>query len=298
MNRWLLVLALVACDAEPSSTGGGSTDTAVDAPIADAAVDAPGSDVPGADSAGLPDAAIPADALVSDSAQAADVADVYVPPTATLTGWAFAFAGKGKPIEGAVIRIAELPDLETTSAADGTWSLEVPTEAPVTPYAEAKGFALMHLQTFTLTGDLDHVNFQMVENAIFTMFAYALETEVDPERCQISTTANTIEVRDLDLGDFVAYGAHGVAGATAHADPPIADTVYFDELTIPDRTLTETTVDGGVVWANVPPGVYTITAKHPTRHFAPFVATCVPGRFINAGPTRGLREITAAEAGL
>jgi hypothetical protein len=44
------------------------------------------------------------------------------------------------------------------------------------------------------------------------------------------------------------------------------------------------------------PGVYTLRAVHPTRFFAPFVATCEPGRFINAGPTRGLRELTAEEA--
>jgi hypothetical protein len=218
------------------------------------------------------------------------------PATIRLSGWAFAFAGGGKPLV-ARIGIAEIPGLETTSAPDGTWEIEVPNGVAVTPWAESEGYQTMHLQTFTGSGEpIDHVDFQMVEKAIFNMFAYVLEMEPDPGRCQISTTVNTIKVRDLPLSEFVAYGAHGVAGATSHAEPEIPDTVYFDETTIPDRSLTETTIDGGVVWANVLPGVYTLRAVHPTRFFAPFVATCEPGRFINAGPTRGLRELTAEEA--
>ena len=46
-------------------------------------------------------------------------------------------------------------------------------------------------------------------------------------------------------------------------------------------------VDGGVIWTSVPAGVYTIRARHPDTRFARFVATCEPGRIVNANPPWG-----------
>ncbi|HYD79870.1 MAG TPA: hypothetical protein VEC06_08675 [Paucimonas sp.] len=68
--------------------------------------------------------------------------------------------------------------------------------------------------------------------------------------------------------------------------------IYFNSQVLPDSSLRATSIDGGVVWANVPDGVYTIPASHPTRRFASFVATCKEGRLINADPPHGLKEIT------
>jgi hypothetical protein len=48
--------------------------------------------------------------------------------------------------------------------------------------------------------------------------------------------------------------------------------------------------DGGVVWTGVPTGVYRITATSSTTRFASFVATCKPGRVVNANPPWGLYE--------
>lgn len=51
-----------------------------------------------------------------------------------------------------------------------------------------------------------------------------------------------------------------------------------------------TTEGSPVICPNVAPGVYVVSAQHPTRTFAPFTATCEPGRLINAGSPWGLRE--------
>ena len=49
--------------------------------------------------------------------------------------------------------------------------------------------------------------------------------------------------------------------------------------------------DGGVIWTGVPTGTYRISAHHPSTRFASFVATCRPGRIVNANPPWGLHEL-------
>ena len=50
-------------------------------------------------------------------------------------------------------------------------------------------------------------------------------------------------------------------------------------------------MDGGVVWTDVPAGAYTIRASDPSTRFGSFVATCKPGRIVNANPPWGLYEL-------
>ena len=47
----------------------------------------------------------------------------------------------------------------------------------------------------------------------------------------------------------------------------------------------------GVLWANVPPGVYEASASHPDVEFATFTASCEQDRVINASPPWGLHGI-------
>lgn len=212
------------------------------------------------------------------------------PETVTISGVTFPFAG-GDLVANAAVGVAEGSVAGTTSDAEGRYTLTVPANSTLTPFVEHPDFVTMHLQTFETTDeDLERVNFQMVDTATYDAFAAVLEIEPDPQRCQIATTVNTIDIRDLSFAEFRAFGPHGVAGATVRSDPSIGDVVYFNEDVIPDRSLTETSVDGGVVWPNVEPGVYELAAEHPDTGFAPFFATCEPGRLVNAGPPWGLRE--------
>ena len=216
-----------------------------------------------------------------------------------LTGTAYAFDNQ-IPIAGATIRVAELPRATTTTAADGSYELTVPAHGRVTPYIEAAGFHGIYLQTFSTRGeDIERVNFQVPSVGIYHALAALLGVELDendnPEQCVVVSTVSTVAIRDLSFEDFIGYGAHGVAGATASARPALPNPIYFNSSVIPDRTLTQTSNDGGVLWLDVPAGVYRFSARHPSDRFASFIATCEPGRLVNANPPQGLYQLRPGE---
>ena len=213
-----------------------------------------------------------------------------------LRGTAYEFNSVHTLLGGATIRVAEFPRLKAVVRRDGTYDLAVPDRASVTPYIQFVGYHTIYLQTFRTVGeDLANVNFQTPTEAVYRGLAALLHVPVDahgdPVACAIVSTFSTRNVRDLDYAGFSAYGAHGVAGATATATPALRKPVYFDANVIPDRTQAMSSKDGGVVWTGVPAGVYTITAHDPASRFASFVASCRPGRIVNANPPWGLHQL-------
>ncbi|WCB96968.1 hypothetical protein DSM104299_05738 [Baekduia alba] len=217
--------------------------------------------------------------------------------TVHLRGTAYEFNNTKLKLGGAQIRVAEDPTLGATAAADGTYDLKVPSGRSVTPYVNAAGHHTIYLQTFTTVAgrDLERVNFQTPSDAIYGALAALLQVPVgadgNPVQCAIVSTFSTRDVRDLDYDAFVGYGAHGVAGATASATPALPAPVYFNKDVIPDRSQPMSSADGGVIWPVVPAGRYTIKASHPTSAFAPFTATCAPGRVVNANPPWGVHQL-------
>ena len=227
-------------------------------------------------------------AAVADTTGGGD--DVPSAATVTLSGVAYVF-NTPNPRPGVTIRIAEYPDISAVSDETGRFSMLVPDGATITPIGERDGFAKMHLQTFTTNGeDITSVYLQMVPEGTYDMFAAILGITPSDEHCQISTTVSEKVIQGMTYEEFAAHGHHGVGEATVTTEPAVPDLVYFDATTTPDRSLTETSRDGGVVCTNVPPGIYVFTVHHATRDFETFTATCEPGRFINANPPWGLRE--------
>jgi hypothetical protein len=232
---------------------------------------------------------------------AAVVALLCAAPSATaatvqLRGTAYEFNNTDVRLAGAVVRVAERPALRTTTRRDGTYALAVPDGAKVTPYIEAPGYHSIHLQTFTTDReDLANVNFQVPTDAIYrglaALLSVPLDAEGNPQECAVVSTFSTKDVRDRDFDGFTSYGAHGVAGASASGSPALPPPTYFNEHVIPDPLQQLSSIDGGVVWTRVPAGAYTISAQHPTTRFARFVATCEPGRVVNANPPWGLHEL-------
>lgn len=231
-----------------------------------------------------------------DNGASTDVDGSTPVPTLTVSGYAYRFGPSPMAVEGAVVSVAEYPELGTTTDDTGFYSLLVP-DADVTLLAEHDGYTPMYHQTFIMAGsDLSDVKLQMVPDIIYDIFVNMLHIDPDPGRCQIATTVNVAAIEGMSLQEFWNYGHHGVAGATVTSDPPIDaeyGPVYFDDRTMPDRDLTETTIDGGALFYNVEPGRYTFEAHHPTLTFTTFVVTCEPGRFINACPPYGLHEIVS-----
>jgi len=239
-------------------------------------------------------------------AQAAD--------TVTLEGHVWGASLDGLTIEahrggGATVYVAERPELTTTAGPDGRWSLEVPNGENVTPCAELAGHHETCNQTYFTRGrDLAQVNFQMVDHPIASILGTFSGGEMlkdengNPhvKRCAIVSTFYEREKRTfLDFQDFLDAAPHGVAGATAVAKgadgAPLPGPIFFNEMVLPDHALGESSRDGGVMWVEVPPGVYTITGAHPTDRFAPFQATCEDGRLVNASPPWGLYEMYGTE---
>jgi hypothetical protein len=216
-----------------------------------------------------------------------------------IRGTAYEFNNTDLLLGGATIRVAERPRLHAKVGRDGTYDLTVPDHATVTPYIVAAGHHTIYLQTFRTDGeDLERVNFQTPTDAIYRALAALLSVPLRPNGelrdCAIVSTFSTRNVRDLSYRRFTAYGAHGIGGATAFGTPALPKAIYFNEDVIPDPAQARSSVDGGVVWTRVPAGVYRIRARHPSTRFASFVATCRPGRVVNANPPWGLHELGRA----
>jgi hypothetical protein len=218
-----------------------------------------------------------------------------------IRGTAYEFNNTKVRLGGATIRVAERPRIRAAVRRDGSYDLVVPDGAKVTPYITAAGYHTIYLQTFRTAGEnLARVNFQTPREDVYRALAALLQVPLDEEgelrQCGIVSTFSTRKVRDLSFRAFTRYGAHGVAGATAFATPALPDPVYFNEDVIPDPLQEMSSVDGGVVWTRVPTGIYRIRARHPSTRFASFVATCKPGRVVNANPPWGLYELQAQGA--
>jgi hypothetical protein len=216
-----------------------------------------------------------------------------------MRGTAYEFNNTPVRLAGATIRVAELPRLHATVRPDGSYDLTVPDRTKITPYIVAPGYHTIYLQTFTTAGeDLANVNFQTPTEAVYKALLALVGVPVDsagnPVNCAIVSTFSTKNVRDLSFDDFTAYGAHGVAGATATGSPALPKPIYFNESVLPDRNQAKSSIDGGVLWIGVHPGVYTISAHHPSKRFASFTATCRNGRIVNANPPWGLHELAPA----
>jgi hypothetical protein len=216
--------------------------------------------------------------------------------TVHIRGTAYEFNNTRVRLAGATIRVAERPRLRATVRRNGSYDLVVPAHADITPYIDARGYHRIYLQTFRTTrAHLYRVNFQTPTEAVYRALAALLAVPLRPDgelrQCAIVSTFSTRNVRNLTFNQFVAYGAHGVAGATAFGIPALPPAVYFNEQVIPDPAQRSSSIDGGVVWTRVPRGVYLVRARHPTRRFASFRATCAPGRVVNANPPWGLYEL-------
>jgi hypothetical protein len=215
--------------------------------------------------------------------------------TVTISGTAYEFNNVRTMLAGAIVQVVEEPGLTTTVAEDGTYELDVPDHATLTPYITAEGYGTIHLQTFTTDGqDLVNVNFQTPTTGVMDLLALVLGIEKNdagyPEQCAVVSTVSTKQVRGVSYENFITWGHHGVAGVTASISPEAGKRTYFNEHVIPDATVTETTNDGGVVWTELPPGEYTLTAQGAGSTWPEVHVTCADGRIVNANPPWGLNQ--------
>jgi hypothetical protein len=208
----------------------------------------------------------------------------------SVSGDAFLFnGGVDGRVVGATVTLVEDPARQVTT--DGTGHFQLDGFAAGDEVTLALAFPDHHaIQTGTLTvaeAGLERVTFQVVHDAIYDLLADMLAITPDAGRCQVVTTVTRVGKSLYD------EGAHGEAGATVTIDPPTGEEgpIYFDSSVLPDRALTETSDDGGVLFLQVPPGRYTLTATKPGVTFRPVTITCRAGFLVNASPPWGLQVL-------
>lgn len=221
--------------------------------------------------------------------------------TVTISGRAYEFNHMDTYIEGATIRVREDPGLTAVTDANGDYELEVPRDTTVTPYIDPPaGYNEIDLQTFRARNrDIHNANFQtpadLEYNGLKALLGVESRPDGRPANCVIVTTASARNVRGVDYETFHERTPHGVAGATSSSQPPLPDPIYFNENVLPDPSQPSTSEDGGIIWTEVPAGTYRISTDSPDADFASFLATCEPGRVVNANPPWGAYQLLADE---
>lgn len=208
---------------------------------------------------------------------------------ATVSGDAFAFnEGVDARVAGARVWVLEDPSRETMTDATGHFVFEgLPIDSDVTLVMDHPDYVPIQTGTLRLGAEgAERVTFQAVPPNVYDALSALLSLTPDPTRCQMVTTVTRIGRSVYDPG------AHGEAGVTVTIDPPLpaeSGPVYFNSMVFPDRTLTETSDDGGVLFVNVPEGEYTWTAHEDGVMFRQVRMQCRPGVLVNASPPWGLQ---------
>lgn len=208
---------------------------------------------------------------------------------ATLSGDAFDFVSYSR-IEQAEISVLELPDRRFTTGADGHFVFEhLPIGQDITLVLSHPDYHPLQTGTFVLgPAGAARVTFQAPTHVIFKAFALVLGiTPDETNRCQMVTTVTRVGRSIYDKG------AHGEAGAHVTSTPApgggAEGPVYFNASVQPQRDLTETSADGGVVYTQVPPGTYEWRADKPGVNFSTLKMKCRAGYLVNASPPWGLQ---------
>jgi hypothetical protein len=220
------------------------------------------------------------------------------PPSPPLSTRLFRVSGDAIPftnppdgrIADAKVSLLEQPDKSMTTGTDGHFEFHglVPGR-DVTLVLEHPGYHPIQTGTLRVAdADLERVTFQAVSPMMYAILAGIVGVQPDDEHCcQMVTTVTRIGKSMYDTG------AHGEAGATVTLDPPLSaehGPIYFNAQVRPDRTLTQTSDDGGVLFIQVPPGEYTWTASKPDAEFRRVRMKCRAGLLVNASPPWGLQR--------
>jgi hypothetical protein len=211
--------------------------------------------------------------------------------TATVSGIAAPFnnAVEGR-IEGATVKLLGHPDRAVVTSADGVFSFDevyVGDEATLT--LEHPDYPLIQTGTHVVPAEgIDDLTFQAPTFAQYDALAAVLALAPEDTKCQMVTTVTR------KGGTILAPGAHGEAGVTVTVEPPLpaeSGPIYFNAAVIPQRSLTESSEDGGVLFVNVPPGDYVWSGHKEGAALNDVRFRCRAGVLVNASPPRGMNVL-------
>lgn len=232
------------------------------------------------------------------------VASGATTPSSTVSaeGDLMAFGPAGAGVAGQVVRVLEQPALAATTDDSGHWRIDglVPGETATFAVDSGPRYPIQTATFVVPVGGLHHVTFQSPTRNLVSLFERMLGVSSDPTRCHLATTV-TRQGYSLYLG--APDGTHGEPGATVTIEPaPDAGEgpIYFNgrsfDVIWPDRRLSATTADGGVLFVNVTPGVYTLHAQKDGAAISSVTVGCRAGVLTNASPPWGL-QVTSGGLG-
>ena len=217
-------------------------------------------------------------------------------PPAHVVGHAFIFGPNpmGLTIEGAVVAVAEDPSVSTTVNADGSFELDVPSGGASSFSLTKTGFMPSQSAAIEIGVDgIARLGFQTPSFDAVEQLATFARVTVDPTKCQVTTTISAKGTEPYGGDSLGVDGAVATITPMADADGPIyfASTGGATPTIFPDRSLTAASVDGGVIFANVSPGEYRITATAAGHTFSTAEIRCRAGVLVNAAPPNGIQEL-------
>jgi len=204
----------------------------------------------------------------------------------------------GDPIAGATVFWLNNTSMKTKTDSKGKFSFDAKVGDHMTLVIVADGFHTTQAATLVipeggLTGKWS-VGLQVPSDEIYWLFKEILPVSPLPQYCHIVVT---VAAANKSIGQV----PQGEPNATCSIFPAAVEPEpfyfgYVDGLTNPfARGLTETTLDGGVLFCNVAVRTdrpYLITAQKGGVNFTNTVAWCVqPDSFINAPPWTGPQVI-------
>lgn len=224
-----------------------------------------------------------------------DYAKDWVPNTgapAHVSGMAFIFGpnSSGAVLDGASVSVTEDPSVTTTVAADGSFAFDVPSGGPVTFTLQKDGLQTTQSAAIDIGPDgIPMLGFQVPTLSTVDLLSTLIRITVDPERCQVVTTVSRLGTEPYGGDGLGVEGATVTLAGASDADGPIYF-MYDPTLPTPSRALTETSLDGGVVFANVAVGEYTMAATKSGTSFSSVDVRCRAGVLVNAAPPHGIQQ--------
>lgn len=212
----------------------------------------------------------------------------------TVSGNAFSFTLAGGRIEGAYVTANEHPTWCARTGADGDFELDgVEVGSDLTLRLHHEDYPLLQIGTHTVPAEgMERLTFQAPDHDTYRLMAQVARVRPDPSLCQIAATVTEVG-RSLYTTDWPSHGEAGATVALA-PDPGVAP-IYFEYLgdgtILPNRDLTETTRDGGILFLNVPPGDYVLSASKPSVTFTDVRVHCEAGLLVNPSPPWSLQAL-------
>lgn len=212
------------------------------------------------------------------------------PALANVSGDVLSFAGEvgGARVVGAKVWVLENPEKSAITGPDAHFEIDgLDVGSEVTLVMEHPDFHTTQTGTFVLGEHGIHpFTIQAVSTALFNALSSIVPNP--PQEDTTCSIATTVTRSGGSLYVHLRQGEPGTSVTLTPAVPAESGPIYFNESVVPDLKQTSTSIDGGVVFANVPPGDYTLSGSKPGLVFQPVKLKCRIGLLVNAGPPLGV----------